>query len=179
MLVRLLSLAMLFGSSPVAGQAAPITLSLSWVGEPCNAEGLVEVAIANTSGREIVLPEHGDLGFGGMFLGAASVAGGKTVMSDNLLPPRPPPLRGQARAVRRLGPGQLTTYRVQIDQTSNGMAEGLPHFAFDTAYRQLRRSKGEFWILYALSHSPDATQPYVVAPVGGPLMRSNRLSCPA
>ncbi|MDP1736688.1 MAG: hypothetical protein Q8L23_04525 [Caulobacter sp.] len=182
---RIASLLVAGAMSVVAGAGVavappPITLSLSWAGEPCNAAGLVDVSVTNVSGRELVMPKNGWLGYGGLFIGAARVGRGRIVTSDNFLPPPPPVPRGQVREVRRLAPGQSTTYRVEIDQSSNGMSEGSPHFALDTAYRKIRRSKGQLWLIYALSHAPDANEPYVVAAGGDePLIRSNGLYCPA
>ena len=164
----------------MAIERPPILLTLSWAGEPCNAAGLVDVSVTNVSDRELVMPKNGWLGYGGLFIGAAQVRRGKPVTSDNVLPPPPPAPMGQVREVRRLAPGQSTTYRVEIDQSSGGMFEGSPHFALDTAYRKIRRSKGQLWMIYALRRAPDAGEPYVVASPGkDPQIRSNPLSCPA
>lgn len=171
----------LTASAARAGDRPPITVTLAWVGTPCNEGGLVDVTVTNVSDREIVMPEAWQVGQGGMFIAAAQVNEGEIVLSDNMAIP-PPPRPGEpavdAPPVRRLAPGQAATWRRQLDESSDGQMEGSPHFAFDTAYRQMRRSSGKLWLGYALSSAPDPAKPYVLDSGEGPMITSNAVSCP-
>lgn len=169
-----------FAARAETAPAHPITMMLAWDGEACNDGGHVRLTITNVSAADIVMPKDARVGLVGAWLvGAARVNGGEVIISDNFAPPEMPPREGSPLPVRRLRPGESTTYSLQLDQTNGGQMEGSPHFAFDTAYRQIRRSKGVVWLHYSLRHKQDGSLPYVLDSGVGIMIGSNSLRCPA
>ena len=169
-------LALTSGSAVAAPKPPPITLSLAWVGLPCNEQGRVMVTITNTSRREIVMPIEGPIGIGGVFLGAARAGKAKPVFSDNWTPVPAPMAQDDVLPVRPLAPDQATSYRIDFDRRGDGTEEQVD-VSLDTAYQAVRQSGGELWLVYALQRAPDPHQPFVLAS-GAPLV-TNKLTCPA
>lgn len=66
-------------ASNAAAEDPPITLSLRWHGEPCNAQGDVDVVVHNSSDRKLQAPAVGGFGIDALFI--AIVRSGNSVVT--------------------------------------------------------------------------------------------------